>query len=343
MTPQALGGIATKELSPPARCPRCGASMRGRSWHSYLGHKGMHGLADRAFAGNVSAAARQMAKNALARAENGATWANGAWLGAYKPLIPYRRLEKATVKTDFGKIKFNESWHKYYYENRELVSVTTRLKDVQKPFDREGIAARSAAKNGKTVEEVLAEWDAKGEAARTLGTAVHAHIEKVLKGQLDPRQIDFDGFLSLNTKLPEIAAFDDAWRKLAPIIDISLDCVEWVIGDAELGIAGTLDTLLLSKEDSKYHIFDWKTGSFDLDNKWENLLPPFDHLSASKFHIYSLQVSLYRLILERNTDLPMGDGYLVHLANDGSYHIHRAVDLRLPLLNWLKKGVQNGR
>lgn len=32
------GGEAVKGLTPPDKCPNCGASMTGRSWHSYLGH-----------------------------------------------------------------------------------------------------------------------------------------------------------------------------------------------------------------------------------------------------------------------------------------------------------------
>ena len=54
-----LGGRAVGSKTPPAVCPHpgCGRSMAGRTWHSYLGHLGLHGLADNWFCGDLDAAA----------------------------------------------------------------------------------------------------------------------------------------------------------------------------------------------------------------------------------------------------------------------------------------------
>ena len=60
-----------------AVCPKCGRSMAGRSWHSYLGHLGLHGLADRHFAGDMEAAQRRLRENGLARQDPFP--GNGAW------------------------------------------------------------------------------------------------------------------------------------------------------------------------------------------------------------------------------------------------------------------------
>ncbi len=62
-----LGGRAVASKRPPASCPRCGLSMDGRSWFSYLGHLGLHGLADRHFAGDLEAAQTRLRENGLAR------------------------------------------------------------------------------------------------------------------------------------------------------------------------------------------------------------------------------------------------------------------------------------
>jgi hypothetical protein len=71
-----LGGLAVRDRRPPAFCPRCGASMAGRVWHSYLGHLGLHGLADAHFDGDIEAAQRRLQENGRARQdpypENGA-------------------------------------------------------------------------------------------------------------------------------------------------------------------------------------------------------------------------------------------------------------------------------
>lgn len=237
------------------------------------------------------------------------------------------------METTFSDIIFDETYHAYYLHGKRLNNVTAKIKELQKPFDREGIAQRVSAKLGKIVGEVLTEWEDKGEKARRLGIAVHEHIAQALLNQL-PEQNGQTSFLDLNNKLPEIERFDRLWEKLNGTMGIEAKWVEWVIGDEDLGLAGTVDSVLYDPSSELYHIWDWKTGKFDLNNQFENLLSPFDHLDASKLHIYSLQVSLYRLILERNTGLQLGDSYLVHLTPEG-HQIYEAVDLREPLLAWL--------
>lgn len=241
------------------------------------------------------------------------------------------------MQTDFSKITFNAKWHKYYYNGIELTSVTKKLREIQKPFDREGIAARMASKNGKSVELILAEWDAKGEAARQKGTLVHEHIEKLLKDELPPQPTQFD-FTSLNSQLLEMKTAEHLIKEKLNWLKVS--SVEMVIGDRAFGLAGTVDTLFFDPETNHYHIFDWKTGKFSTDNEWENLLSPFSTYPASKFHIYSLQISLYHLILKRNTALNLGPNYIVHLADKpgiypDNYRIYKAIDFTSELSAWL--------
>ena len=71
------GGRAVKDRTPPEICFRCGQPMAGRKWHSYLGHLGLHGLADKYFDGDLKAAQQRLRSNGLAR-QDPAPW-NGAW------------------------------------------------------------------------------------------------------------------------------------------------------------------------------------------------------------------------------------------------------------------------
>ena len=236
------------------------------------------------------------------------------------------------MTTDFSQIKFDSYFHRYSYQGRSLNNVTGYLKQFQKPFDRDGVAKRVAERDGRKVAEVLAEWDLSGERARVLGVAVHQHIRNTLCAV--EGQFSFEPFLSMNVKAPEVITFDRLWAELANAVICHPEQVEWVIGDVELGIAGTVDAFLFSQATGQYHIWDWKTGKFDVENRFERLLPPFDDLSASKLNIYSLQVSLYRLIIERNTSFKTGDSYIVHLGQEG-HSVHRALDLREKLLDCL--------
>jgi len=74
---QSLGGKAVIGKSAPEVCPRCEASMSGRSWHSFLGHLGLHGLAEKYFEGDIKAAQKQLRENGLARQDPFP--GNGAW------------------------------------------------------------------------------------------------------------------------------------------------------------------------------------------------------------------------------------------------------------------------
>ena len=78
-----LGGQAVKQKTPPEICPRCGQNMAGRKWHSYLGHLGLHGLADKYFGGDIQAAQQHLRRNSLAK-QDPAPW-NGAWPPAIAP------------------------------------------------------------------------------------------------------------------------------------------------------------------------------------------------------------------------------------------------------------------
>lgn len=330
MSPQSKGGRAVAGKAPPKRCHRCRQSMAGKSWHGYLGHLGLHGFADRYFCGDMSKAARHLVKNSLAKYDP-APW-NGAY-PKYKPAQIYR-MERTMPTTDFNQIVFDAERHKYFYGDQELISVTRKIKEIEPPFDREAAAQRVAEREGKQPVTVILEWEQKAERGRQLGNAVHEHICKTLIEGKNGLQMPLDPFLLLNTELPEISAFNDLLQKLMAKILWSKEHVEWVVGDHRLGIAGTLDCIFYSLETHHYHLWDWKTGKFDLTNRFANLLPPFDHLENSHFNRYSLQASLYRLIVELNTSLDMGDSYLVHLTPNGA-EVHRAIDLREKIVDWL--------
>ena len=86
MCRQSKGGHAVAKKYPPAYCPRCGKEiMWGTTWHSYLGHLGLHGLADNHFGGDIEAAQKRLRENGIARQEEGASWSNGAF-PPYRPI-----------------------------------------------------------------------------------------------------------------------------------------------------------------------------------------------------------------------------------------------------------------
>lgn len=230
------------------------------------------------------------------------------------------------MKTDFDQIKFNPSFHTYTCDDKRLKNVTSLVSKVKRPFDREGMSAKKAQERGITQAEILAEWDGKATASREKGTFVHEHIEQVLTNGL----ID-DPILALNETLPEVEAFNNFWSKAAErLIPYK---TEWIVGDIELGIAGMVDAVMFCPGTGQHHILDWKTGKLESENGFGNMLQPFDHLDDCSLNHYSLQLSIYQIILQRNTELDLGPSYLVHLTD--TFRIVKARDLMEAAQSWL--------
>jgi hypothetical protein len=233
------------------------------------------------------------------------------------------------LPTPFTDIRFDATEHRYFLGDVELGSVSRVLDRLKKPFDAPTHAARVAAREGKTTEQVLAEWEAKRDASAVRGSMVHGYIAARLRGD---DSVPFD-------RLPEMAAWDGWWREhqetLRPI------GVEWIVGDLALGVAGTLDALFYSVAAHAYILVDWKTnGTFNTVNRWgRKLLPPFERLDDCELVCYSLQVNLYQLILERTLGGPIKHALIVHLGRDGQPRTHVALshelDLQQRLTRWL--------
>ncbi|GIK42410.1 MAG: hypothetical protein BroJett011_62430 [Chloroflexota bacterium] len=80
------GQAAAQKYAPTAPCPRCGKVYPFLTpWLAWLGHLGLHGLADRYFGGDIRAAQRRLGENGRARQEQDASWQNGA-SPTYRPV-----------------------------------------------------------------------------------------------------------------------------------------------------------------------------------------------------------------------------------------------------------------
>lgn len=233
------------------------------------------------------------------------------------------------------RIEFRAADHSYWHNGQQLTSVTTAVKSLVPPFDKDTVARRCAMRDGIPLEQVLAEWEAKAKASRDRGTDVHGYIESILDGKADPI-LD-----AMNTKLPEMIAFDDAWAAFRERLDARVVIKETIVGDPELGIAGRVDVILdvtPKGQPTRRCLMDWKTGQrFETTGKFGNMLPPFESEGQCELVQYSLQLSTYRLLLERmEPGTLFGDSYLIHLRSDGTFRIHAAIDFRERVLHWLQ-------
>lgn len=113
---------------------------------------------------------------------------------------------------------------------------------------------------------------------------------------------------------------------------------ESIIFSPDLGVAGMIDLLLMDRAKNEIIIGDWKQNKeIDTENQYQNLLPPIDHLQSAALHQYTLQLSLYQFLLEREGYFKVA-GYrraLIHITPDSN----RAIPLdnyRYEIMEMLK-------
>ena len=98
---------------------------------------------------------------------------------------------------------------------------------------------------------------------------------------------------------------------------------ELVVGDMDYQVCGMIDQLFYNKKTGMLEIWDWKTnGDLSIapyikrDGTFDCLLGEFGYIPKTKLDVYSLQLNMYKHIIEKNTDLKIGDCHLAWFMED---------------------------
>lgn len=243
--------------------------------------------------------------------------------------------------------------HKYTLGEREMTSVSVMIKQFA-PFDSEKVAA-GCSKNpkhehyGKSVEEILAIWDDKKNAAAAAGTEVHEFGEACcLFWQGKEEEIDEkyrsrimpEGFAAASPKEEAMVAW---WNGLDPERYMVV-ASEGRIVNPILGYAGTFDLLLYDMVDRIFVLKDYKTNE-DLF-KWYGayMKSPLSVLKNSDIGKYTMQQNMYGIQLE-NIGIPTATMHLIWLKADGTFEEVQLEDryrkIIIYALNTLDNGIQD--
>lgn len=237
-------------------------------------------------------------------------------------------LEKENHHPRDKDIIFDEEPHIYYIKgSTDNTSVTTFVKKMFPHFDADKVINKMMKnpdqwkKNkhfDKSVEEIKKEWELEAKKTSEEGTQLHKDIELFYNNNpTNNYSQEYQYFLEFNENIK---------NKLIPYR------TEWIVFDEDYKIAGSIDMVFKkNKEDDKHLvIYDWKrVKNIQDENRFERGFKPINHLPNSNYWHYSLQLNIYKRILEKNYDKIIDEMYLLWLhPNNKSY-----IEIKVPDLS----------
>ena len=221
--------------------------------------------------------------------------------------------------------------HEYKLKNQpdfKFTSVTTFVDYFFEGFDPKKVAKKLINNYPKyaerTVESLIADWNA----AADHGTRVHHEIERWIKDGIEPIDVK-----AINGK---------DWLndyRLKSDIDVFS---ETIVYSKDISIAGTIDVLARDNKTGYYEIIDWKTSKKIELSSYGGKMGTHDitkNIMDCNFYHYSLQLSLYRYILETYYELNIHNQLIVQLQNDdvNAYVAPYMKDEIIAMLNFSKE------
>lgn len=217
------------------------------------------------------------------------------------------------------KFEFDPKLHRYTYNGETFVSVTRYIQQFHKPFEQDYWSKKKAEELGVEQEQILLEWKRLNDYANEVGTDTHQWIEDYFNQVWKPLPSNLDVIHRIN-KFNKIYA--KQLHKLEPLkFEVRVFSKKWKI-------AGMIDALFIYR--GKIVILDYKTNKIfttDENVKYkEPLLAPFNNYFKTHLNEYSIQISMYALIL-REWGFDVSGGYLLHIGpDDDDATLHKCID-----------------
>jgi ATP-dependent exoDNAse (exonuclease V) beta subunit len=252
---------------------------------------------------------------------------NFKYVGYIKNMVDI--LKKLEMFND-PEFKFDPVKHKYTLDDETFISVTQFISRFHKPFETDFWSKEKAKKAGVSQEEILLEWKELNDRANDIGTQTHNWIENYYNRIFQDLPSDIDVIDRIN----KFNIAHSKWLfKLKPLR------LEQRIFSRKLKIAGMMDALFTYNDN--VFIVDWKTNKkfthdYHEKGRYEKLLYPFNDFWKNHLNEYSIQVSLYKLIL-KEIGIDIKACYLLHIGPDAEAYVYKAHDLTKYLEEYFKE------
>jgi hypothetical protein len=197
---------------------------------------------------------------------------------------------------------FDEATHTYTIEGKDLTSVSAIVSTQFRKFNSHAIS-RSIAKSkaldgaseyfGMTQGEILNKWDESGKDSRDAGIMMHAQIDNFYKYNMEP-----------DNKENSVE-----WKQFCDFREVNKDwnCLATELRVHNDKVAGTIDAVFETPEGIV--LVDWKRTKV-IDYSGYGMGKEYmRHVSDCNYSKYSLQLSLYRNLIQ----CEISDCYIIQI------------------------------
>ena len=245
--------------------------------------------------------------------------------------LPWQRLAVTNAHARDERIAFREEDHTYAIDGDRTgwTSCTTFIGTFYEDFNPDLVIGRMMASRkwrenkyyGMTPDAIKKQWSDASTEASTLGTRMHLDIEHY--NNADPV-----GNLAGDSWAPQEGTewnyfldYERRWRVPQGLVPYR---TEWLVFKEEIKLAGSID-MVYRKPDGTLAIYDWKRAKeIKTENPWQKMYAPLDHLPDTNYWHYSLQLNIYRRILQEKYGEVVSELALVILhPNNTSYKVVR--------------------
>lgn len=222
----------------------------------------------------------------------------------------------------FDKFTFFEDDHHYECNDKRVgISVTRLIEEYSNPFDQQAIAEKVALRDNKDITQVLQEWEYKNKFACEKGHFAHEFAQSLWSGIIYQENIksDLSGVKTPLNKIKQQATnfYHDFKDKFTHIQD------EQLVGSEEYNICSAVDHLFLD-ENGNVWLIDYKTNSilkgYNDDEKnrryTKKMLIPLQNLKDNALHHYYLQLSIYKYLIEKYTNIKIYKTMIVYMSEN---------------------------
>jgi len=204
---------------------------------------------------------------------------------------PYVKLK--SFNEDGVEVLFFADGHTYWYEGKQLASVTRAVGLMYEKFDAKRVSGFCEKKYGMKSTDIMDLWARNGDASSGFGTAMHAYMENYqLYGE---------------RALPKIPMLSDIVTSF-PWVSNTVH-TEVLITSVKRGICGLCDRLMVNGDVHTVCDFKFSGGISDIDKNQANKLYP--DLPKNKVTKAVVQESLYSEMLGE-AGLKVSDTVVVH-------------------------------